>query len=342
MTRTIAILGTGLIGASLGLAVGTADPDTAPLGRCHVVGYDADRSQLRTARGRLALDSEARSAAEAVKDADIVVIATPVQAVPELMEEIAPHLRYGAVVTDMCSTKAVVMDWARVRLPTSVSFVGGHPMAGKERGGAEHAEIDLFKGAIYCLCPAVNARPEAVDMVSALVETIGGKPYFIDPDEHDAYVAAVSHLPFVLSIALTSTVTRSPAWKEMQLLAASGFRDISRLAAGDPTMHRDICLTNPTSIAHWINETIRTLVDIRTAISEDQGANSQENDAALLALFQHAKTARDQWLLAPSGQRPGEGQQMSHEELAPPSVTSMLMGNPANFIKNRRKKDKDD
>lgn len=329
MTRTIAILGTGLIGTSLGLALGTADPETTPLGRSRVIGYDQDRHQLRTARGRLALDGEARSAAEAVKEADIVIIATPVQAVANTMREIAPHLRYRALVTDVGSTKSAVMRWARELLPTSVSFVGGHPMAGREAAGADHAELDLFRGSVYCLCPPVNALPEAVDLATALVETVGAKPYFIDPDEHDAYVAAVSHLPFILSTALTEAATRSAAWREMQLLAASGFRDISRLAAGDPVMHRDICLTNPTSITHWINETIRVLVDIRSMIE-------QPDRDGLTELFNHAKTARDSWMLQPGNQRPGEGQPMNNEQLGSNTISQLFLGNPANLRKRKK------
>jgi prephenate dehydrogenase len=330
MARTVAILGTGLIGASLGLALGTADPETAPLGKCHIIGYDHDRSQLRTARGRLALDAEARSAVEAVKEADIVVLATPVQTIPDVMREIAPHLRYRTLVTDVCSTKAAVMQWAKELLPTSVSFVGGHPMAGRERAGADHAELDLFRGSIYCLCPALSAQAEAVDMATALVESVGAKPYYIDPEEHDAYVAGTSHLPFLLSIALAGTTMRSSAWREMQLLAASGFRDISRLAAGDPVMHRDICMTNKSSLHHWINETIRTLVEMRSLIDTD-------DHEGLLELFALAKSQRDAWMLQTPHLRPGEGEQMSKEDLGGNTITQLFLGNPNNLRK--RKKD---
>ena len=329
MPRTIAILGTGLIGTSLGLALGTADPETAPLGKCRIIGYDADRAQLRTARGRLALDLEAKSAAEAVKEADIVVIATPVQTVPDVMREIAPHLRYRTLVTDVCSTKSAVMRWAKELLPTSVSFVGGHPLAGRERAGAEHAELDLFRGSIYCLCPTLTAQPEAVDMATALVESVGAKPYYIDPDEHDTYVAGTSHLAFLLSIALTETATRSGAWREMQLLAASGFRDISRLAAGDPVMHRDICMTNKTSINHWINETIRVLVEMRSLIDTD------DHDG-LNALFAHAKSARDAWMLQAPNLRPGEGERMTGDQLGTNAVTQLFVGNPTLLRKKKK------
>lgn len=333
MARTIAILGTGLIGASLGLALGTADQETSLLGPVKIIGYDQDKSQLRTARGRLALDAEAKSAAEAVKEAEIVIIATPVRSMPEVMREIAPHLRYRALVTDVGSTKAAIQQWARELLPTTVSFVGGHPMAGTERAGADHAQLDLFKGTVYCLCPTVSAQPEAVDLATALVETIGAKPYFIDAAEHDSYVAGASHLPFILSVALAEATGRSPGWKDMQLLAATGYRDITRLAAGDPTMHRDICLTNGGSITHWINEAIRVLVDMRGAI------DGQDADA-LLGLFARAKAQRDAWASAPQNQRPGEGTPLSTDDYGG-NMASRLLGGSATaaFRRQNRKKD---
>ena len=330
MAYTVAILGTGLIGASLGLALGTADPESAPLGRCKVIGYDGSSQQLRIARGRLAIDAEAKTAAEAVKEADIVVLATPVQTLPALMREIAPHLRYKALVTDVCSTKASVLQWARELLPTTVSFVGGHPMAGREKNGAEAAELDLFKGAVYCLCPALNATAEATNLATAFVETIGAKPYYIDPEEHDIYVAGISHLPFLLATAQTEVVTRSPSWREMQMVAASGFRDITRLASGDPVMHRDICSTNRTALKHWVNESIRVLVEMRTALEDDQIDELQR-------MFEHAKTMRDQWLSLPQNQRPGEGEQLADADLGT-SMSQRLFGNPSALLRGGKKK----
>lgn len=330
MPHTVAILGTGLIGASLGLALGTADPETAPLGRCRVIGYDGSSQQLRIARGRLAIDDEAKTAADAVKEADIVVLATPVQTLPALMREIAPHLRYKALVTDVCSTKTSVLQWAKEFLPSTVSFVGGHPMAGREKVGAEAAELDLFKGAVYCLCPPVNATPEATDLATAFVETIGAKPYYIDPEEHDIYVAGISHLPFLLAAAQTEVVTRSPSWREMQMIAASGFRDLTRLASGDPVMHRDICSTNRSAIKHWVNESIRVLVEMRTALEDDKMDDLQH-------MFEHAKIMRDQWLTLPQNQRPGEGDQLADAEIGT-SISQRLFGNPAALLRGGKKK----
>lgn len=326
----IAIIGLGLIGGSLGLALGTADPKESPFGRARIIGYDANKQAMRTARGRLAIDEEAPSAAEAAGRAAIVIIATPVQAVREVMAEIAPHLRQGALVIDTASTKAQVMRWARELLPRTASFVGGHPMAGSEQSGIDAASIDLFKDAIYCLCPDPQARSEAVDTAQALVETIGAKPYYLDPEEHDAYVAGISHLPFLLSTALVEMTSRSPGWVEMQALAATGFRDVSRLASGDPTMHRDICLTNGPAITRWINDTIRFLVEVREAIAE-------QNTAALDDLFNHARQVREAWLQRTPHQRPGEpGPTPGREDLGP-TIGQLFMGRMAS---RRRREEK--
>lgn len=295
----ISIIGLGLIGASLGMALRSANPKESPLGELEIVGYDPNSRALKDARGRLAIDREARSLAEAVREAQIVIIATPVQAIREIFSELAGILPGNVIVTDTASTKAEVCAWAKELLPATISFIGGHPMAGKEQSGALAADPDLFRGAIYCLTPNANARQGAVDVIDALVNIAGAKPYYIDPTEHDAYVAGISHLPFLLSTLLVAATSRSPAWKEMAPLASSGFRDISRLASGDPEMHRDICLTNRDAIIRWLNTSITLLDEIRADLERSDGE-------AIDRLFQQAKTVRDEWLAQRPGLRPGE------------------------------------
>lgn len=295
----ISIIGLGLIGTSLGMALRNADPQSSPLGPIQVTGYDQDKRAMSNARGRLAIDHTARSLEEAVQAAQFVIVATPVQVVRDTFAQLATLLPAGAVVTDTASTKSQVCAWARELLPPTVNFVGGHPMAGKEQSGASAADPDLFADAIYCLTPAPTTNQTALAVVEALVTTVGARPYYIDPDEHDAYVAGVSHLPFLLSTALVESASRSPAWKEMAPLAASGFRDISRLASGDPVMHRDICLTNRTALIRWINDTVTCLLEMREHV--------EQSDAEQLdALFEHAKQVRDAWLSSKPGVRPGE------------------------------------
>jgi prephenate dehydrogenase len=295
----ITIIGMGMIGTSLGMALRSAEEKEAPLGQIQVIGYDKSNRATSDARGRLAIDREVRSLGEALREAQLVVVAVPVQAVREVFTAIAPVLPSGCVVTDLASVKSQVMDWARELLPATVDFVGGHPMAGKERSGASAAEPDLFKGAVYCLTPSPRARQGAIDLVDAMVRQVGAKPYFIDPDEHDAYVAGVSHLPFVLSTALVELTAGSPGWKEMAPLAATGYRDISRLASGDPEMHRDICITNRAALTRWLDDAARLLLELRDQVEAGDGDR-------LLELFERTREARERWLANRPTLRPGE------------------------------------
>jgi prephenate dehydrogenase len=316
----ISIVGLGLIGTSLGMALRSADVKESPLGAIEVVGFDRDQRAVKEARGRLAIDREARTLAEAVRDTHIVVVATPVQAIRELLGQLAQLLPAGAVVTDVASTKAEVGRWAAASLPAGIAYVGGHPMAGKEQAGAAAADPELFKGAIYCLTTSRGTPAPALEAVEAMVRAVGAKPYYIDPEEHDAYVAGVSHLPLLLSVGLVDVTTGSPAWKELAPLAASGFRDVSRLASGDPEMHRDILLTNKQGLTRWINDMVRFLVEVREQI-EAGDADSVEG------LLQRAKAERDAWLETKPNLRPGEAAFENRPEIERPNLLTFRMPN---------------
>lgn len=310
----ITIIGMGLIGTSLGMALRSADEKTAPLGEVKVIGFDENKKSLNDARGRLAIDVIANSLSDAVRGSHIVVIATPVGAIEGIMTQLGALLSGNVVVTDVASTKANIVKLAEQYLPEGVDFIGGHPMAGKEQSGAMAAEPDLLKDAIYCLTPGKRARQHSIDIIEGMVNQAGAKPYYIDPAEHDVYVAGISHLPFLMSISLAGVTTRSPAWREMSALAASGYRDASRLASGNPTMHRDIALANRDAIVRWINDAARQLLEFRDQI--------QDGDAEkLLETFTSVKEQRDKWLEARPNQRPGELDfQGSQQEIERPSL----------------------
>jgi len=191
------------------------------------------------------------------------------------------------VVTDVASTKAQVITWAEEFLPASVSFVGGHPMVGKELSGVEAADAALFQNRIYCLTPSARTSPAAINKVSTLIETLGARVRFLEPAEHDGQVAGVSHLPFIASAALMNNVAGSPAWSDAAMLASTGFRDMTRLAASNPEMYRDICLTNSEAIVHWLNEYIKTLGQLRDQIAD--------RDNSLGYTFARAQQQRLQW-----------------------------------------------
>src|SRR5579884_2933722 len=284
MFNRVAVIGLGLIGGSIGLALRKVKAAQ------QVAGYDLGRGVSDRARRIGAIDEHYSSLADTVRGAELVILATPVGAMRVLLQNIAPALSPGAVVTDVASTKAQVINWAEEFLPPTVSFVGGHPMAGKEVSGVEEADASLFQNRIYCLTPTVRTRPAAIKKVCSMIEALGARVRFLEPAEHDGQVAGVSHLPFIASIALVNTVTASPSWSDASLLAASGFRDMSRLAGGSPEMYRDICLTNSEAITHWLDEYISTLRTIRNSIAE--------RDKNLAETFANAQELRQQWQLS--------------------------------------------
>ena len=297
----IAIIGMGLIGTALGISLRSADSKKDPMGEIEVIGYDANTDHLKEARARLAIDKMAPSLAEAVKGVHLVVLAVPALALRDVLATLAPCLEPGAVVTDVTSTKGQVTAWAQELLSANNPFVGGHPMAGREQSGPKAAVHDLFKGAVYCLCPNVNSPPESIALCVAMVERVGAKTYFSDPNEHDAYVAGISHMPFLLASLLVHVTSQASSWREMSALAAGGYRDTTRLASGDVTMHRDIIMTNAEAINRWIDVCIDELQGLKSEIAGG-------NQAAVQEYLQRTKQARDEWLKQKPGMRPGEAE----------------------------------
>lgn len=261
MFNRVAIIGLGLIGGSIGLALRKAKAAQ------QVVGYDLARGASNQARKVGAIDQSYAALEDAVRGAELIVLATPVGAMRTLLQNMAASVSPGAVVTDVASTKVQVITWAEEFLPPAVSFVGGHPMTGKEMSGVEAADAALFQKRMYCLTPTINTRPAAIDRVSTFAEALGARVRFLEPAEHDGQVAGVSHLPFVASIALMGAVTEGASWGDASLLAAGGFRDMTRLAAGNPEMYRDICLTNSEAITRWLDAYIRKLSELRADIA---------------------------------------------------------------------------
>src|SRR5215210_1711530 len=204
----VAIVGLGLIGASLGLALHRLPQPP------RVVGYDLDRDARTRAARRHAIDQTAFDATEAVKDADLVILATPVRAVAPLLADLAPHLAPDCVVTDTGSTKEQIVRAAAEAAP-HVAFVGGHPMAGKLTHGSDDADAELFVGTVYCLTPTVDTPRIAIERVTDLIEAVGAQPKFLDAAEHDGLVAAVSHLPYLLSSTLMAAASGDAGWREM-------------------------------------------------------------------------------------------------------------------------------
>ena len=274
MTR-IAILGTGLIGASIGLGL----RDHADMKGIEIVGFDASREREREAERRNAIDKRERGLRRAAEGASLVVISTPILAMKEVMEEIAPALMDGAIVTDTGSTKAQVLRWAEDVLPDSVNFVGGHPMAGKTAFGSKAAEGTLFQGARWVIVPSRDASKASVETVAGLATALGAKPMYMDAEEHDAYAAAISHLPLFVASVLFRLTRDSEAWPELSLMAATGFRDTTRLAGTDEQMAHDIAITNREQVIHWIQRLRGALYELEDMLGDP------ERDEDLLRYF---------------------------------------------------------
>ena len=282
---TIAIVGTGLMGTSLALAIKKSNLNV------DIVGTDYDSTARSGAQKTGAFKKVEARLSSAIRGADVVVFATPIGAMREMMLSSANDFEEGCVVTDIGSSKKVVLQWAEEVLPKHVSFVGGHPMAGRELSGPQNADADMFKGKAYCIVPSVNADRAAVSSVTTMAEAIGAKPFFIGVDEHDSFVAAVSHLPFMLSVALMGTAAKSANWEDIAQLASSGFGDLTRLASGDPVMHRDICVTNPEPIVAWMDSYIRELYDLRNMLAKEGGPDPETVEE----VFTEAMNARARW-----------------------------------------------
>ncbi|MGK2964657.1 MAG: prephenate dehydrogenase [Tepidiformaceae bacterium] len=290
----IAIVGTGLIGSSVGLAL-MAKADRA----YEVVGTDVDRGTARAAKKRGALDKDLGSVQEAIEGAGLVILCVPVAASKQLLRDMSPYLKQGAVVTDTCSTKADIMRWAQEFLPDGVHFVGGHPMAGSEKSGPDAARADLFKEASWAVTPTPRADEGAVGVVLGFVETMGAFPLYIDPAEHDQYAAAVSHMPILLSVGLFRMVRDSQAWEDMSLLAGPGFRDLTRLASGDPVMARDILATNREAVLHWLGRFQSELDNVYRAI--------ETGGDVVFDLLGTTQMDRDRYIANPPTRRLPEG-----------------------------------
>ncbi len=255
----LAIIGTGLLGASVGMAARAA-------GVPEVIGMDADRRELRQAMDREAITDRARSVEEASDGADLVVAATPVRALAGVLAR-AYAVNPGAVLTDVGSTKAHLL----VELAKSSTELGrvipGHPMAGSEERGAQAARAELFHGAAWVLTPTAQVDHRALRRMTRFVRGLGGRPLILDPELHDQVAAFASHLPQLTATALMGAVAQVEAPAALRSLVASGFRDTTRVAASDPDLWVDICTTNAPSIVAALDTLTEGLLTLRELVA---------------------------------------------------------------------------
>jgi len=280
----LAVIGLGLIGGSLARALRSA----AAAG--HVRGYDIDERQRHLALELGVVDEVADSAAGAVRDADVVVLAVPVLHTAEALKACRGALPRGAVVTDVGSTKqSVLADVAAVCGGVPPWFVAGHPIAGTEKSGVANALPGLFKGHRVILTPHAAQDPAAQARITGMWEAAGARVVTMDAAQHDAIFAATSHLPHVRAYSFVDMLARLDARDEIFPNAGGGFRDFTRIASSSPEMWHDVVRANAASVAQLLERQVGELNEVLGMIK-----GSRWDD--LKALFERARAARERHL----------------------------------------------
>ena len=294
----LVIIGVGLIGGSFALALRKADLVT------HVTGVGRSRANMERARDLGAIDEIARDLPSALRDAEVVFLAIPVRQTGEIMAQISPYLGLDTIVTDAGSTKQNVVEAARTHLAEHLrNFVPGHPVAGAELSGAGAANPNLFRDKNLVLTPIEETSVEALKRVTQLWQACGAQVSQMSAKRHDEILAAVSHLPHVLSFALMHYVSSGNGLEaddplltddmirpsELLRFAGSGFRDFTRIAGSPPEMWRDICLGNREVLSRQIDAYQDELAALREMLVRGDGD-------ALESIFANAREARRQWL----------------------------------------------
>ena len=280
---TLAVVGTGLIGGSFALALKQAGAVR------EVLGVGRNPARLTIAR-ELGLIDRAVDWAQAGQ-ADCILLALPVGETAAVLQQLAPHLKPGAIVTDAGSTKANVVAAARTALGARFAdFVPGHPIAGSEQSGPGAARADLYRGRRVVLTPQADTRASALATVRALWEATGAQVEMLEAELHDRVFAAVSHLPHLAAFALVDELARRTDGDTFFRFAASGFRDFTRIAGSSPEMWRDIALANRDAVLAELDACLAALDALRQAV--DQG-----DAEALLTIFARARAARVHWTM---------------------------------------------
>ena len=257
------------MGASFALALKEARPDLV------LAGSDRDPTTVRKALDRGVVAS-ASTDLGAVEVADLVVVAVPIIGMREVFNQLKGRSA-GKVVTDLASTKSDVMGWASA---AGIDLVGGHPMCGKETAGIDGADAALFKDAPWIL---TREEPTIVELVRA----VGAHPIFMDAESHDRLVAGVSHAAFLLSVGYVLALSRRTDWLEASRVAATGFRDMSRLAAGDPELYAGVARTNRLNLIEHLDAITAELARLRRHLDAD--------DPRIVELFEEARAVRERW-----------------------------------------------
>ncbi|HTT08149.1 MAG TPA: prephenate dehydrogenase/arogenate dehydrogenase family protein [Gammaproteobacteria bacterium] len=277
----LAVIGVGLIGGSLALAL----KRMRAVGE--VIGCGRNAADLEKGVTLGVIDRYSTDPIHAVRDADVVMLATPIGAMRSLFEKIRDHLAPETVVTDAGSAKANVIADARTALGARFAdFVPGHPIAGTEKSGVEAGFADLYSGHRVILCPQPETRMSALSKVQRMWELVGAQVEQMDAVHHDVILARTSHLPHLVAYALADVLAATKPQSEVLRFAAGGFRDLTRVASSPPVMWRDIALANREALLTALDEYLAALNTIRAAVAA-------QDAAALEKIFARAKALRD-------------------------------------------------
>lgn len=282
MIQQVTIIGLGLIGGSLGLALTNNKQVNT------IVGHDINISILQEAVSRQAISWGTTSYRLAVEKADVIVLAVPVGLMKSIVQKIIPYLKDNCIITDMGSTKSKLSKEISQIIPQNIFFVGGHPMAGSEQSGICGAVPYLFENAIYCLTPDNSTNQNALETIKSMVEMIGAQVKCFTPDEHDLMVAGISHLPHMIAVSLVDAASRlANNYPDTLSLAAGGFRDTTRIAAGSPIMWRDISLANKDNIVYMIDMFQECLEDLKKSLHDSDVSQ-------MMQIFNNAQQIRQE------------------------------------------------
>ena len=279
----LVIFGVGLIGGSVALALKKAG--NSP----QIVGVGRTEESLKTALELGVIDIATSSIEDALQNAVLVLIATPVAQTPAILKSIKPYLSSKTIITDAGSTKGDVLYCAKEILGEfSSQFIGGHPIAGAEKSGVTAAIATLYENKNIVLTPTADTSKQAIEMVTQLWQTCAAKVSIMSADTHDNIFAAVSHLPHLLAFALVDNIAARPNAEQLFSFAASGFRDFTRIAGSHPEMWRDISLANKDALLIELDAYETQLSSIKKMLQHGDGASLQ-------TLFERASVARNAW-----------------------------------------------
>ncbi|MGN0243190.1 MAG: prephenate dehydrogenase/arogenate dehydrogenase family protein [Lachnospiraceae bacterium] len=276
----IGFIGLGLIGGSIAKTIRKQYPD------CMIAAYDTDVAALHTALRDGCITQIVTSIEQDFSDCDIVFLCTPVHYNIEYLTRMKASLKDTCILTDVGSVKSDICE-AITQLGMDGTFVGGHPMVGSEKSGYRASSSQLLENAYYFLTPTANTNAVHLDYIKHFIETLGAISVIFTPEEHDQMTASISHIPHIIASGLVNLVRKKDdEHGTLKMLAAGGFKDITRIASSSPTVWQHICFSNPTNICHQIQDFIDELSSVKTAIE-------QKEEQVIFDYFQEASIYRD-------------------------------------------------